>query len=150
MPGRFISLCGVAGSCCGCIEPTESRPPKNALVIIDPQNAIVGMNTAPYPAAQIVQNSKEPAKAFGLSGASVVYVRVDLNDLLEFPIDEPHNLGDKQIPAVASKIAASAGFQPDDILIAKRHWDKRKPLLAHVRAARDYKEDVIVCRGDDC
>ena len=31
-------------------------------------------------------------------------------------------MGDKPIPAVASEIAASAGFQPNDILITKRHW----------------------------
>src|SRR6266436_1023471 len=85
-----------------------------ALVIIDLQNAIVGMNTAPHPAAQIVENSKKLAEAFRANGAPVVYVRVDLNDLLKLPVDEPHNMGDKPIPAVASEIAASAGFQPDD------------------------------------
>ena len=35
---------------------------KTALVIIDLQNAIVGMNTAPHPAAQIVENSKNSPK----------------------------------------------------------------------------------------
>ena len=83
---------------------------KTALVIIDLQNAIVGMNTAPHPAAQIVENSKKLAAAFRANGAPVVYVRVDLNDLLTFPVDEPHNMGDKPIPPVASEIAASAGF----------------------------------------
>jgi nicotinamidase-related amidase len=95
---------------------------KTALVIIDLQNAIVGMNTAPHPAAQIIENSRKLAEAFRANGAPVVYVRVDLNDLLKFPVDEPHNMGDKPIPVVASEIAASAGFQPDDILITKRHW----------------------------
>ena len=37
---------------------------KTALVIIDLQNAIVGMNTAPHPAAQVVENSKKLAEAF--------------------------------------------------------------------------------------
>jgi nicotinamidase-related amidase len=31
-------------------------------------------------------------------------------------------MGDKPIPAVASEIALSAGFQPGDILLIKRHW----------------------------
>jgi nicotinamidase-related amidase len=31
-------------------------------------------------------------------------------------------MGDKPLPAVASEIAPSAGFQPSDILLTKRHW----------------------------
>jgi nicotinamidase-related amidase len=31
-------------------------------------------------------------------------------------------LGDTPPPAVASEIAPSAGFQPGDILLTKRHW----------------------------
>jgi hypothetical protein len=97
-----------------------------------------------------LKTQKNSPKLSALTAHRLFYVRVDLKDLLKFPVDEPHNMGDKPIPAVVSEIAASAGFQPDDILITKRHWDRRKPLLAHVRAARDYKEDVIVCRGGAC
>ena len=60
--------------------------------------------------------------AFRAQGAPVVYVRVDLNDFIKLPVDQPHNLGDKPVPAAASEIAPSAGFQPGDILITKRHW----------------------------
>jgi nicotinamidase-related amidase len=95
---------------------------KTALVLIDLQNAIVGMNTAPYTAAQVVANSKKLAEAFRAAGAAVVYVRVDINDFMKQPVDQPHNMGDKPIPAVASEIAPSAGFQPGDILVTKRHW----------------------------
>src|ERR1700755_1469142 len=97
-------------------------PQKTALVLIDLQNAIVGMNPVPHTAAQVVENSRKLAEAFRAQGAPVVYVRVDLNDFLKLPVDQPHNMGDKPIPPVASEIAASAGFQPDDILITKRHW----------------------------
>src|ERR1700733_3552736 len=97
-------------------------PQKTALVLIDLQNAIVGMNTAPHTAAQVVENSKKLAEAFRASNALVFYVRVDLNDFMKLPVDQPHNLGDKPLPAVASEIAPSAGFQPGDILITKRHW----------------------------
>jgi len=55
---------------------------KTALVLIDLQNAIVGMSTAPHPAAQVVANSAKLAEAFRRHGAPVVYVRVDLNDFL--------------------------------------------------------------------
>jgi nicotinamidase-related amidase len=100
----------------------QLNPKKTALVLIDLQNAIVGMNTAPYTAAQVVANSKKLAEAFRAAGAPVVYVRVDINDFLKLPVDQPHNMGDKPIPAVASEIAPSADFQPGDILLTKRHW----------------------------
>ena len=97
-------------------------PKKTALVLIDLQNAIVGMNPAPHAAAQVVENSKKLADAFRVQGAPVVYVRVDLNDFMKLPVDQPHNLGDKPLPDAASEIAPSAGFQPGDILVTKRHW----------------------------
>jgi nicotinamidase-related amidase len=97
-------------------------PQKTALVIIDLQNAILGMNPAPYSAAQIAENSKKLAEAFRAQGAPVVYVRVDLNDFLKLPVDQPTSMGDKPLPAAASEIAAAAGFQPGDMLITKRHW----------------------------
>src|SRR5260370_19242849 len=97
-------------------------PKKIALVLIDLQNAIVGMNPMPHTAAQVVENSKKLADAFRVHGAPVVYVRVDLNDFMKLPVDQPHNLGDKPLPAAASQIAPSAGFQHGDMLVTKRHW----------------------------
>jgi nicotinamidase-related amidase len=97
-------------------------PKKTALVLIDLQNAIVGMNPVPHSAAQVVENSRKLAEAFRVHGAPVVYVRVNLNDFMKLPVDQPHNLGDKPLPTAASEIAPSAGFQPGDILVTKRHW----------------------------
>src|ERR1700678_1825185 len=97
-------------------------PKKTALVLIDLQNAVVGMNPAPHSSAQVVENSRKLADAFRVHGAPVVYVRVDLNDFMKHPVDQPHNLGDKPLPAAASEITPSAGFQHGDILVTKRHW----------------------------
>ena len=97
-------------------------PKKTALVLIDLQNAIVGMNPVPHTAAQVVENSKKLADAFRVHGAPVVYVRVDLNDLMKLPVDQPHNRGDEPLPAAASEITPSAGFQHGDTLVTKRHW----------------------------
>src|SRR6201996_8860021 len=97
-------------------------PQKTALVLIDLQNAIVGMNPVPHTAAQVVGNSKKLADAFRGQGAPVAYVRADLNDFMNLPVDQPHNLGDKPLPAAASEITPSAGFQQGDILVTKRHW----------------------------
>jgi nicotinamidase-related amidase len=97
-------------------------PKKTALVLIDLQNAIVGMNPVPHTAAQVVENSKKLADAFRVQGAPVVYVCVDLNDFVKLPVDQPHNLGDKPLPTAASEITPSAGFQHGDMLVTKRHW----------------------------
>jgi nicotinamidase-related amidase len=97
-------------------------PKKTALVLIDLQNAIVGMNPVPHSADKVVENSVKLADAFRAKGAPVVYVRVDLNDFLKLPVDQPHNRGDKPLPAAASEITPSAGFQHGDILVTKRHW----------------------------
>src|SRR5580658_1063431 len=97
-------------------------PHKTALVLIDLQNAVVAVNTAPHPAAQVVANSVKLAEAFRAHDAPVVYVRVDLNDFLELPVDQPVNLGNAPLPGIVSEIAPSAGFQPGDILLTKRHW----------------------------
>ena len=96
-------------------------PKKTALVLIDLQNGIVGMNPVPHTAAQVVENSKKLAAAFRAHGAPVVYVRVDLNDFIKLPVDQPHNLGDKPLPVAGSEITPSAGFQHGDILVTKRH-----------------------------
>ena len=58
----------------------QLNPKKTALVLIDLHNAILGLNTAPYTAAQVVANSKKLAETFRAAGSPVVYVRVDLNE----------------------------------------------------------------------
>ena len=100
----------------------QLNPKKTALVLIDLLNATVGVNTAPHAAVQVVANSKKLAEAFRATGAPVIYVNVDFNGFLKPPADQPLNAGDKPIPAVASQIAPSAGFQPGDLLVTKRHW----------------------------
>src|ERR1700691_2425623 len=106
----------------GTMAELQLDPKKTALVVIDLQNAIVGMNFVPHTAAEVVENSKKLAEVFRAHGALVVYVRVDLNDFMKLPVDQPPNLGDKPLPAAASEITPSAGFQPGDILVTKRHW----------------------------
>lgn len=98
------------------------NPSKTALVMIDLQNAILSRETAPYTSAQVVENSRKLAEAFRAKRAAVIYVRVDLNDFLQLPVDDSTRMGNGPFPAMLSEIAPSAGFQPGDILITKRHW----------------------------
>jgi len=96
-------------------------PRKTALVLIDLQNGIVGRDTKPHAAREVIERSRRMAEAFRAKGAPVVYVRVLMSDVLALPSDEPMNLP-KDIPSAASEIAESAGMQKGDLLITKRHW----------------------------
>jgi nicotinamidase-related amidase len=98
-------------------------PVKTALVIIDLQKGIVGMPAAPYSAADVVEKSARLAKAFREKKAPVVYVRVDMANVLNLPVDAPMRPpGTPPPPAAAMELVPEAGFQDGDILITKRHW----------------------------
>jgi nicotinamidase-related amidase len=96
-------------------------PQKTALVLIDLQNGIVGRDTKPYAAGEVIERSRTLAEAFRAKRAPVVYVRVLISELLSLQSDEMMNLP-KDTPAFASEIAESAGMQSGDLLITKRHW----------------------------
>src|SRR5258708_9789414 len=93
----------------GTMAELQLDPKKTALALIDLQNAIVGINPVPHTAAQVVENSKKLADAFRVHGAPVVYVRVDLNNFMKLPVDQPHNRAGDPVPASASALTPSAG-----------------------------------------
>ena len=96
---------------------------KIALVLIDLQNGIVAMPTAPYPASEVVERARSLAQSVRAKGGLVVYVRVDLADFLSLPADAPHSDPNAPPPpAIASELAPEAGFVPGDLLVTKRHW----------------------------
>lgn len=99
-------------------------PAKTALVIIDLQKGIVGMpGAAPHSAADVMQRSARLAKHLREKGGTVVYVRVNMSDFLQLPVDTPMRPPNALTPpASASELAPEAGFQDGDILITKRHW----------------------------
>jgi nicotinamidase-related amidase len=98
------------------------HPPDTALVAIDLQNALLGLNTAPYPVAHVVNKNRQLAEALRARGGLVVWIRVDLKNFLQIPVDQPSPLAGKQLPDELSELAPSAGFQDGDLLVTKRHW----------------------------
>ncbi|MGA9529045.1 MAG: hydrolase [Terriglobales bacterium] len=113
------------------LDPLHLDPKKTALVLIDLQNGIVAMPTAPYPAAEVVKKAKLLAQTFRAKGATVVYVRVDMANVLQLPADQPmRDPNAPPPPATASEIVPDAGYEPGspsdssnhDLLITKRHW----------------------------
>lgn len=98
-------------------------PQRTALVVIDLQKGIVSMPTAPYPSSEILQRSSRLAKHFREKGATVVYVRVDMADVLQLPIDAPfRDPNAPPPPPSASELMPEAGCQSGDLVITKRHW----------------------------
>jgi nicotinamidase-related amidase len=98
-------------------------PKKTALVVIDLQQGIVARQTAPYSPSQVIERSAHLAKKLHEKGGTVVYVRVDMNDFLQLPVDQPsRDPNGPPPPAAASELVPEAGFQQGDVFITKRHW----------------------------
>ena len=101
------------------------NPQTTALVLIDLQNSVLAMQTAPYPPADIVSRSAVLAKKCRELGIPVVLVsvgfRADGKDRLAVPTDTVW-----RAPAAAAanptEIAAALEADPGDIHILKHQW----------------------------
>jgi nicotinamidase-related amidase len=116
---------------------------KTALVLIDLQNAVIGRETKPYAASEVLDRSRALAEAFRAKGALVVYVRVPLSDFLSLPADEATN-PPKDIPAAASEIAEAAGMRSGDLLISKRHWGAFAQTMLEQELRRRGIETIVL------
>jgi nicotinamidase-related amidase len=96
-------------------------PSTTALVFIDLQHGITGLDLAPHAPAQVVANCARLADAYRAKGATIVYVRVDLNNMHTHTTDRGRAHGGS-VPAMASEIVPEAGMQPGDALVTKRQW----------------------------
>jgi nicotinamidase-related amidase len=104
------------------MEKLTLDPKKTALILIDLQHGIVGMDTQPYTAKSVVVKSAMLAERFREKNATVIYVRVDLGSILALPVDVSHGDPNSPPPPIASELVPESGFQPTDLLITKRHW----------------------------
>jgi nicotinamidase-related amidase len=99
-------------------------PKQTALVLIDLQGGILGRQTAPHAARDVLAQSVRLAERFRSTGGLVVLVRVsfspDGGDRLTPPTDDPP-------PATATQpgwdeISPALGRDAKDIVITKRQW----------------------------
>jgi nicotinamidase-related amidase len=97
-------------------------PKKSALILIDLQHGIVGMQTQPHSAKSVVEKSAMLANRFREKNATVIYVRVDLADMTPLLVDVSHSDPNNPPPPIASELVPESGFQSGDVLITKRHW----------------------------
>jgi len=99
-------------------------PKRTALVLIDLQGGILGRQTAPHAARDVLARSVRLAERFRSTGGLVVLVRVsfspDGGDRLTPPTDDPP-------PPAATQpgwdeISPALGRDAKDIVITKRQW----------------------------
>lgn len=129
------------------MNPLHLDPAKTALVVIDLQKGIVVIPAAPHSSADIVRNSSLLAKHLREKGGTVVYVRVDIANVLQLPVDAPYRTSNAPPPPPsASELIPEAGFQPGDLLITKRHWGAFAGIELE-QALRQRGIDTIVLTG---
>jgi nicotinamidase-related amidase len=98
-------------------------PKTTALILIDLQHGIVGMPLAPYSGAEVVARAANLATAFRRQTGTVVYVRAEIGEILQLPVDAPiRDPNAPPPPPIASQLLAEAGCQPGDLQITKRQW----------------------------
>jgi len=104
------------------MEPLKLDPATTALILIDLQHGIVGMQTSPHPASSVLEKAASLARAFRRSTATVIYVRVDLANRVHVPADRSHGDPHNPPPPIASELVPASGVQSGDLVITKRHW----------------------------
>jgi nicotinamidase-related amidase len=96
---------------------------RTALVQIDLQNFNVKRELAPHPAERVVGNCVLLAGEMRDRGGMVIFVRVQLDELLQLPADNPmFKPGTPTPPPEASHMAPEAQVQASDHVVTKRQW----------------------------
>jgi len=128
-------------------DPLTLDPKRTALVLIDLQRGIMGRQTAPHAASDVLARSNELAKRFRELGAPVVLVNVSFSptgeDRLNQPVDAP------AMPPMAKgwdELSPDVGRDPSDILVTKRQWGAFYGTALDLQLRRR-KIDTIVIAG---
>ena len=105
------------------VATLELEPKSTALVLIDLQQGIVAMETAPHSAADVVKKGAQLAAQCRAKGGTVVYVNVDIANYLRLPTDKTmRDPNAPPPPPSASELVPEAGFRAGDVKITKRQW----------------------------
>jgi nicotinamidase-related amidase len=105
-------------------QPLHLDPARSALILIDLQNLIVGLQLVPHSGADILARCKALAARFRSAGALVVVIRAEMEDqaaALAQPVDQPIPHPDGPLAADWADLADDV-LQPGDVLVRKRQW----------------------------
>jgi len=104
------------------MQTLELEPRLTALVLIDLQHSTVARQLAPHTSTDVLENAALLANALRAKGGTVIFVRVNIDEILRLPVDEPFVRGSGPVPPDASELVPEAGVQPADLVITKRQW----------------------------
>ena len=101
----------------------EIDPASTALVLIDLQNGIVSRPVVPHSSADVLAHAASLAAALRATGGTVVYVHVDINNMLSLPVDTPtRDPNAPPPPASVMELAPNCGIAEGDLRVTKRSW----------------------------
>jgi nicotinamidase-related amidase len=104
------------------MDKIKLDPETSALILIDLQHGIVALKTSPHPASSVVAKAASLAATFRKHSSPVIYVRVDLANMLQVHADRSHGDPKNPPPAIASELVSASGVQAGDLVVTKRHW----------------------------
>ncbi|AOV15959.1 hypothetical protein BJI67_01705 [Acidihalobacter aeolianus] len=120
---------------------------RSALVVIDLQRGIVGMQTQPHAPAEVVARSVDMLRAARAAGTLCVLVHVgggpDGRDRLSPEADQPAPAGPS--PAGFSDLVSEVGPEDGDIVILKRQWGAFYGTDLDLQLRRRGIDTVILC-----
>lgn len=123
-------------------------PRTTAVVIIDIQKGILGMEGAPHATKTVVTNCANLVAACRRLGATTVLVHVggspDGADRLRPAVDEAWP-GARALPPDWSELAAELGSDPRDIVILKRQWGAFYGTDLDLQLRRRKATTIVLC-----
>ena len=127
----------------------ELEPARTALVVIDLQNGIVAMPTAPRSSAEVVTRAVQVAAALRAAGGIVVLVHVtpspDGKDGLRPVTDTPAQAGGRSLPPDWAEFVPELVPQAGDIIITKRQWGAFYGTELDLQLRRRGIDTIVLC-----
>jgi nicotinamidase-related amidase len=126
------------------INPLKIDIAHTALVVIDLQHGIVAGDHAPYSSEQIIGNTVLLAQSMRNHGGTVIFVHVQLDELLQMGGDAPIT-GKGAPPPQASVLVPEAGVEATDIVVKKRSWGAFYGTDLELHLRRNNVKNIILC-----
>lgn len=128
------------------LHPLKIDVAHTALVVIDLQHGIVaGDHHAPHTSAQVVGNAVLLAQAMRNHGGTVIFVHVQLDELLQMGGDAPISGKGAPPPRHASVLVEEAGVEATDIVVKKRSWGAFYGTDLELHLRRQNVKNIILC-----